>query len=178
MTLKRIRLTAGIAVLAAMVLALGACGSDDDDGGGGGGSGAQQEESSGGGSGGGSGGSGGGGGGGSTVQVTATDFEFDPADPKVEAGKVKFEMTNNGQAPHAIEIEGPSGEAETETVQAGEKTSVTVDLSKPGKYTMYCPVGNHRQMGMEGEVTVGGGSAAADDGEEKASGGGQGVSGY
>ena len=63
-------------------------------------------------------------------------------------------MTNDGQAPHAIEIEGPSGEAESEVVNGGETASVTADLSKPGKYTMYCPVGNHRQMGMEGEVTV------------------------
>ena len=174
--MKRIRWMAALGVLAAMVLALGACGSDDDEGGSGSGSGAQQEESSGGGGG----GSGSGvGSGGSTVQISATDFKFDPANPNVEAGKVKFEMTNDGQAPHAIEIEGPSGEAETKTVQGGEKASVTADLSEPGTYTMYCPVGNHRQMGMEGEITVEGGSASAGDEEKKnAKGGGSGVSGY
>jgi plastocyanin len=174
--MRRIRWMAALGVLAAMVLALGACGSDDDEGGSGSGSGAQQEESSGGGGG----GSGSGvGSGGSTVQISATDFKFDPANPNVKAGKVKFEMTNDGQAPHAIEIEGPSGEAETKTVQGGEKASVTADLSEPGTYTMYCPVGNHRQMGMEGEITADGGSASAGDEEKKnAKGGGSGVSGY
>jgi plastocyanin len=178
MTMKRIRWIGGLAVVAALVMALGACGSDDDEGGGsGGGAGAQQEESSGGGGGSGAGG-GGGSGGGSTVQVSATEFKFDPANPKVKAGKVTFEMTNDGQAPHALEIEGPGGEAETETVNGGEKASVTADLSKPGSYTMYCPVGNHRQMGMEGKITVDGGSASAGDGEKKKASGGRGVSGY
>ena len=174
--MKRILRMGALAVMAALVLALGACGSDDDEGGSGGGSGAQQEESPGGG--GGSGG-GSGGGGGSTVQVSATEFKFDPENPKVKAGKVKFVMTNDGQAPHALEIEGPSGEAETKTVNGGEKASVTVNLSKPGKYTMYCPVDNHRDLGMEGEITVNSGSASAGDGDDKkASGGGSGVSGY
>jgi uncharacterized cupredoxin-like copper-binding protein len=29
-----------------------------------------------------------------------------------------------------------------------------VDLSEPGTYRFYCPVGNHEQLGMVGEVTV------------------------
>jgi uncharacterized cupredoxin-like copper-binding protein len=29
-----------------------------------------------------------------------------------------------------------------------------VDLNEPGTYEMYCPVSNHREMGMEGEITV------------------------
>ena len=147
-TMKRILRMGALAVMAALVLALGACGSDDDEGG-------------------------------SGVQVSATEFKFDPENPKVKAGKVKFVMTNDGQAPHALEIEGPSGEAETKTVNGGEKASVTVNLSKPGKYTMYCPVDNHRDLGMEGEITVNSGSASAGDGDDKkASGGGSGVSGY
>jgi uncharacterized cupredoxin-like copper-binding protein len=29
-----------------------------------------------------------------------------------------------------------------------------VKLDKPGRYEMYCPVGNHKEQGMEGTVVV------------------------
>jgi plastocyanin len=170
MTMKRIRWIGGLAVVAALVMALGACGSDDDEGGGsGGGAGAQQEESSSGGGGSGAGG-GGGSGGGSTVQVSATEFKFDPANPKVKAGKVKFEMTNDGQAPHALEIEGEGVEEETDTIDGGESTTLTVELAE-GTYRIYCPVGDHEERGMVGTLTVGaaapssGGTTTDDDGD-------------
>ena len=41
----------------------------------------------------------------------------------------------------------------TETIGPGESASVTVDLES-GTYEMYCPIGNHRDLGMTGEVTV------------------------
>jgi uncharacterized cupredoxin-like copper-binding protein len=98
---------------------------------------------------------GGGGGGGETVDISGIDFAFDPANPTVKAGTVTFNLTNDGQAPHNLEVEGPSGEAELEQDLApGESGQLTVDLSEPGTYEMYCPVGNHREQGMEGEITV------------------------
>jgi uncharacterized cupredoxin-like copper-binding protein len=96
----------------------------------------------------------GGGGGGQTVDMSLTDFALNPADPTVTPGTVTFNVTNDGQAPHALEVEGPGEEVETDTLSAGGSAKLTVDLSKPGAYEMYCPVGNHREMGMEGEITV------------------------
>lgn len=98
---------------------------------------------------------GGGGGGGETVEISGTDFAFDPTNPTVKAGTVTFNLTNDGQTTHNIEVEGPNGEAELEQDLApGESGQLTVDLSEPGTYEMYCPVGNHKDMGMEGEITV------------------------
>jgi uncharacterized cupredoxin-like copper-binding protein len=94
------------------------------------------------------------GGGGETVDMSLTDFALNPADPTVKAGTVTFDVTNDGQAPHALEVEGPGEEVETDTLSAGGSAKLTVDLNKPGTYEMYCPVDNHREMGMEGEVTV------------------------
>ena len=95
-----------------------------------------------------------GGGGGETVQVSETDFAIDPADPTVSAGTVTFEVTNDGETTHNLEIEGNGVEEELEAdLAAGESGTLTVDL-EPGTYEWYCPVGTHRDMGMEGEVTV------------------------
>ncbi len=66
-----------------------------------------------------------------------------------------FEAVNDGATDHALEIEGNGDEEATETIGAGESATVTLDL-KPGTYTMYCPIGNHRELGMEGKITVSG----------------------
>jgi uncharacterized cupredoxin-like copper-binding protein len=102
--------------------------------------------------------------GGEVVKLSATDFAFTPSDPAVnKTGTVTFEVTNDGQAPHALEVEGPEGEAETETIQPGDSATLEVSLSKPGSYEMFCPVGNHEQMGMKGTVSVAGGGGEAED---------------
>jgi uncharacterized cupredoxin-like copper-binding protein len=96
-----------------------------------------------------------GGGGGSTVAVSETDFKLNPADPTVKAGTVSFNATNDGAVTHSLEVEGPSGDQELKSALApGQSGTLTVDLSKPGKYEFYCPIDSHKQMGMVGEVTV------------------------
>lgn len=97
---------------------------------------------------------GGGGAGGETIDVAMTDFAFNPADPSVAPGEVTIKATNDGQTEHAVEVEGPNGEVESDTVAPGAETTFTADLSKPGTYEWYCPISNHRDLGMEGEITV------------------------
>ena len=110
-----------------------------------------------------------------TVKLSATEFKFTPSDPSVDkAGKVTFDVSNDGSVDHALEVEGPNGEVETEPIAAGQSAKLTVDLSKAGKYEMYCPIGNHKEMGMEGTVTVAGGSGSSGDASEDNSSGGSG----
>ncbi len=93
--------------------------------------------------------------GGETVAVSETEYAIDPADPTVKAGTVTFEVTNDGEITHNLEIEGPSGEQELEPDLApGDSGTLEVDLSEPGSYEWYCPIGDHRDQGMEGEITV------------------------
>jgi uncharacterized cupredoxin-like copper-binding protein len=95
------------------------------------------------------------GGGASTVDVSETDFKLTPSDPTVNAGKVTVNASNDGQTTHSIEVEAPSGDQELESDLApGQSGTLTVDLPKPGKYEFYCPIDNHKQMGMVGEITV------------------------
>jgi plastocyanin len=130
-------------------ISVGACGGDDEEPASGSGSGSQS----------GSGGSsGGGGGGGEKLSLAAAEsggLSFDKKKLSAKAGEVTITLDNpaSDQLPHAIAVEGGGVDESGDTVQPGEKSTVTADL-EAGKYTFYCPVGNHRQSGMEGTLTV------------------------
>ena len=63
-------------------------------------------------------------------------------------------VTNNGTVAHNFEIEGQGIEEELEqNLQPGATATLQVDL-QPGSYTVYCPVANHREQGMELALTV------------------------
>jgi uncharacterized cupredoxin-like copper-binding protein len=94
-------------------------------------------------------------GGGEATDVSLTEFAIDPQDPTVSAGTVTFNVYNDGETVHNLEVEGPNGEAELDAdLEPGDSGTLEVDLSEPGTYEWYCPVGDHRAQGMEGEVTV------------------------
>lgn len=138
-----------VAALALVSLTLAACGGGDDDGSSSSG-GATAAQTTGGGA--------SGGGGGATLAETAQEsggLSFSRSDLTARAGSVTVTLENpsGNQLPHAIEVEGNGVEEETETIQPGGRASVTVNL-RPGRYEFYCPVGNHRQQGMEGTLTV------------------------
>jgi plastocyanin len=88
--------------------------------------------------------------------VEADGLSFDKRSLTAKAGKVTITMDNpSGDAqPHAVSIEGPGNVSKGGRIaQPGGTSAVTVDL-KAGTYTFYCPVGSHRQAGMEGTLTV------------------------
>ena len=93
-------------------------------------------------------------GGGQTVNISETDFALDPSQVSTESGLVRFNVTNEGNTTHNLEIEGNGVEEELPADLApGDSGEVSVEL-EPGTYTMYCPIGDHREQGMEGTVEV------------------------
>ena len=141
------RFAALLAIGAAAAVPLAGCGGDDNDDNGDNGEAteAQQASTT----------AGGAAGAGGAVDISAQDFSFAPSDPTVKSGEVTFTLTNDGQTVHSLEIEDVDGsDAEIEgDVAPGESGTLKVNL-KPGTYEFYCPVGNHKEMGMEGEITV------------------------
>jgi PQQ system protein len=90
-----------------------------------------------------------------TINVRETEMKIEPKNVTIEKpGVVQFRVQNAGQAVHALEIEAPGGEVETEQIPAGKSATLTANLDKPGKYKWYCPVGDHEAQGMTGTVTV------------------------
>ena len=97
-----------------------------------------------------------------TVTITETDFALEPKSVTLEEpGTYTFEVVNDGQVAHALEVEGQGIEEETRTLDPGERATLTVDLDG-GTYELYCPVGNHAAQGMKGELEVG--NAESDNG--------------
>jgi uncharacterized cupredoxin-like copper-binding protein len=125
-----------VAVLV-FAIALSACGGDDGDESPAAGDTATASESS------------------ATIEIVETDFKLDPATVELDGpGTYTFRALNQGETTHALEIEGQGLEEETEELEPGESGELTVEITEPGEYELYCPVGNHREMGMVGTVTV------------------------
>ena len=130
-------------MLGALVLTFGlaACGDDDESGGGA----ASTQEST------------------PAAEPTALELtagedgglSFDPADLTAKAGEVTITMANpdGNQMPHNVALEGAGVEEAGEVVEAGGSSTVTATL-EAGEYTFFCAVGEHRQNGMEGTLTV------------------------
>jgi PQQ system protein len=90
-----------------------------------------------------------------TINVRETEMKIDPKNVTIDKpGVVEFKVQNAGRVVHALEIEGPTREVETEQIPAGKSATLRANLDRPGKYKWYCPVGNHEAQGMTGTVTV------------------------
>lgn len=94
------------------------------------------------------------------VDVSLSEFVTEPSEIAVEPGSYTFHVVNDGQVVHALEIEGPTGEVETGDLQPGESADLDVDFQEDGVFELYCPVGDHRDRGMEGTIVVGAGSVS------------------
>ena len=93
-----------------------------------------------------------------TVKLKADpsgQIKFNKKKLSAAAGSVTIKLSNPGSSgsPHGIAITGHGVKKVGKTVNPGKSTKITVKL-KAGKYTYYCPVPGHRQLGMKGTLTV------------------------
>jgi plastocyanin len=90
---------------------------------------------------------------GTVIDVDERDFTIELSTTQFAPDTYTFVATNNGQTTHALKIEGQGLEEETEDIAPGDSVSLTVTL-EAGEYELYCPVGNHKDIGMELDITV------------------------
>jgi len=87
-----------------------------------------------------------------TFNVTAKNFSFSPSQITVNKGDtVKIVLTSQGGT-HDWVVD--QFNAKTSLVSDGQTATVQFVANKAGTYEYYCSVGNHRQMGMVGTLTV------------------------
>lgn len=89
---------------------------------------------------------------GESVDVSATEFAFDPAELSAPADTdVTVNLTNNGSVEHDWVIRDQDVKA---VATPGQTGTATFNLPA-GAYTFYCSIPGHEAAGMVGTLTVG-----------------------
>jgi uncharacterized cupredoxin-like copper-binding protein len=86
-----------------------------------------------------------------TVEAIETEFKIAAPTTQLKAGKITFQVKNDGKIPHDLAVKGTSDK--TKLIPAGGTAELTVTL-EPGKYELYCTVPGHEAAGMKIDITV------------------------
>ena len=90
------------------------------------------------------------------VEVTATEYDFEPSSIVVKkpSGPVQIELTNDGAVAHDLKVRDGADEVGGTPIFGPNQTKgASVDL-EPGSYEFYCSVGDHEALGMKGTLEV------------------------
>ncbi|TMC77825.1 MAG: hypothetical protein E6J08_13075 [Chloroflexi bacterium] len=91
-----------------------------------------------------------------SIQVTMTEFKFDPSTINATHGKVVFWLINSGTTQHDLAIRDSGGTriAVSELLSAGDTKEFDVNDIAAGTYTIFCTQQGHESSGMKGTLTV------------------------
>ena len=86
-----------------------------------------------------------------TIELTEYSIKVPPTIP---SGHQTLTVVNAGKEAHSLVIESGGHQYKLpEPIHPGDRGTLVVEL-KPGPYTLYCPVDNHRGKGMATTVEV------------------------
>ena len=89
------------------------------------------------------------------VRVKLSDYDMELLNEKpIGPGLTVFEVTNEGEKEHSFAIEGLDVmQRLEENLKPGETRTISVEL-KPSGYNIYCPIDNHKNMGMASVIRI------------------------
>lgn len=91
---------------------------------------------------------------GKPITATETDFHIALSTLSLTPGTYTFTVHNSGQYTHALTVNGPGVDNQSSgDITPGATGTVTVALAA-GSYEVYCPVANHKMLGMDEHITV------------------------
>jgi len=91
------------------------------------------------------------------ISVTLTEFTITPNSFTVMQGQpVRFSVTNTGKFPHSISFtkDGKFLTVFAKPINGGTTGVAEFTFEEAGTWQMYCPVANHAEQGMTGQVVV------------------------
>jgi len=95
-----------------------------------------------------------------TVTVHESEYKLNPSAIALDKpGTYVFNGVNDGTVAHALAVEGNGVDKDGSHISPGKSGTLKVTLPKAGTYEIYCPVDGHKDLGMEGKITVGGSSS-------------------
>jgi plastocyanin len=90
------------------------------------------------------------------VQVSAREFGFTLSRRTTRAGETVVELVNFGEDPHDLRLRRVGGTRvyRLATAAPGERSELDF-RTRPGRYLLWCSIGDHRRRGMSALLTVG-----------------------
>jgi plastocyanin len=91
----------------------------------------------------------------STVRVTADEYSFDPDRVVVRGpGPLTIRLRNAGELAHDLRVGRGGGDiGGTAVLAAGDSGLGQLSL-QPGRWEIFCSIGDHAELGMTGELEV------------------------
>jgi FtsP/CotA-like multicopper oxidase with cupredoxin domain len=103
---------------------------------------------------------------GTAFDVTLNEFAISPDMIDAPAGAaLTFDVTNEGTAPHTFAMQTDTKVYETEQIQPGSSATLAVDALEAGTYKTYCTIPGHEDLGMVGQLMIGGSGAGTTGGD-------------
>jgi plastocyanin len=91
----------------------------------------------------------------SRVQVSAREFNFSLSRQTTRAGQTVLELVNFGEDPHDLRLRRVGGKRvyRVATTAPGKRSGLDF-RTLPGRYILWCSIGDHRRLGMSAVLTV------------------------
>lgn len=87
-----------------------------------------------------------------TFEVTGSNFKFDPTEITVKKGDTVRIVFTNSDGMHDFVID--EFDARTQVLKDSESETIEFVANEAGTFEYYCSVGDHRAMGMVGNLIV------------------------
>lgn len=90
------------------------------------------------------------------VGVGLDEFRLEAYRTRVPAGSVRFNVTNLGEDVHDFVVRSPGGRdrGALGRMEAGERRTLRMKLTRPGVWRLVCTVADHEVRGMVARLRV------------------------